>query len=1265
MARERVETVEREHELDAVILAYVEAVEAGERPDRRVWLERYPHLKAELEAFFRDEDRFDLLVSPIRSATPPPSRARTLSTIPPSPSLAGRTLGDYELIEEIARGGMGIVYRARQKGLGRIVAVKMIRSGQVALPEDVQRFRLEAEAVAGLDHPNIVPIYEIGEFDSQPYFSMKLIEGGNLTQWLKGAPGQSDKITQQRATLNDAVRMMVKVTRAVDYAHQRGLLHRDLKPANILVDRRGEPHVTDFGLATRLNATANTSLSATVPAPGLTGPGIAVGTPSYMAPEQAVGPKQAVTVAADVYSLGAVLYEMLTGQPPFRGETALETLAQVLERPPIAPRTLDRTLPRDLETICLKCLEKEPARRYRSAAALADDLERYLSGDSIQARPVGAVGRFWRWCRRNPVVATLGAAVLLLLLTGLPVVTGLWQLAEFRLDNVQFHKEQAEKNWHRSEEHRREEEIQRDLYVQEAQKAVEKSKEAQANLREAQEILNVFCLGLGDAKLNGIDGLQPLRKEMLETALKYLEGFLKKKSDDPEVLADLAQTQFRVAQLTAIIGSKTKALDAYGRALERYQEVLDSDPKKDHWARAEIAATYINSGALQDLTNDPKGALQSYEKAQGMLEILQKESQGEEKAKYLADLAAAECNLGNLHRVLGHLDNARIAYDRAITIGEGLVHDRANEVREQLKRDDPELAGEQIEEVAQKLLSKDYRQRLNQSSLAVTYVNVGILQSSLGNSAAALRYHEKAKEIQEKIRTNNPHNRDALRDLALTYRRIGNRLAVAGKPDEALELLNEGDHLIADLAKANPSVTEFGWELAVSRRTRGHVHRDLGDPNAAMNDYRSAADGLRKVSARDPQVANYRTELAGVLFDEGVLLAECNAKEQAVKAYREGAELRRAVAKSNPDNLDNRTDLGIQLSNLGKLLSDLGHNDEALPLLREAILEQRFAYDRAPLVRQHRDALIRHHLALAEVLVRIGHPDDGLAVMRECVGLFEKQVSTHPDEPEYLWDLAAAHKNLGYFQRDSRKRLDDSLIAFIAARDVLEELVRRRPDEPDHLNQLAKAFFDIGTIHAARKNRTEELPAYEKSRDLRERLVKDHSEVIEYHADLGKTLINLGYTYAYLNRTGDSLTTLRRAVEQYDLALTACPHVATYRRGKNNAYGALAEVERVKGQPAAAAVALCLRRDLWPGQAQELFLVARDQSAILVSLDLRTDLTQAARDERPKYVKQALETLGLAVAAGFKDSARLQNDPMLAPLRELAEFKKLTDTLPK
>jgi WD40 repeat protein/tRNA A-37 threonylcarbamoyl transferase component Bud32 len=318
----------------------------------------------------------------------------------------------YDILAELGRGGMGVVCKARQIKANRIVALKIILNGQFASETDVRRFREEAEAVAHLDHPNIVPLYEVGEHAGQHYFTTKFIEGGSLATCGCLSPQK-------------AARLVARVAHAVHHAHARGILHRDLKPANILIDELGKPHVTDFGLPRRVHNEPEAS------AAGLTQTGVLVGTPSYMAPEQAAAKKD-LTTAVDVWSLGAILYECLTGQPPFRGATAIDTLRQVTEQEPVRPRAINPDIPRDLETVCLKCLEKDPARRYDGAEELARDLERWLAGEPIQARPVGLSERAVKWARRRPAAAALVIVSAVALLSLLLFAGALWHNAEQR-----------------------------------------------------------------------------------------------------------------------------------------------------------------------------------------------------------------------------------------------------------------------------------------------------------------------------------------------------------------------------------------------------------------------------------------------------------------------------------------------------------------------------------------------------------------------------------------------------------------------------------------------------------------------------------------------------------------------------------------------------------------------------------------------------------------------------------------------------------------
>jgi eukaryotic-like serine/threonine-protein kinase len=368
-----------EDRFNEAIASFEQARDDGRNPDPEQWPIRYPDVAERLRTYFADCARLEPSAELLRPPAP------VSGTLP-------RSFGPYELLEEVGRGAMGVVYRARQAGLERPVALKLVLAGGHATPEDLARFRAEAQAVARLQHPYIVQIHEVGEHEGLPFLALEFCPGGNLARKLDGTP----------LPPAEGARLIEQLARAVHAVHEQNVVHRDLKPANVLLGPDRTPKVTDFGLAKRLDATSQTAS------------GAIMGTPSYMAPEQARGQSKQVGPATDVWALGAILYEVLTGRPPFRAANVTDTLLQVMADDPVLPRLLQPKVPRDLETICLKCFQKDPSKRYASAEELAGRLGLFLEGQPIPDRPTGKVERFWRWCRRNPALAaavTVAAAL--------------------------------------------------------------------------------------------------------------------------------------------------------------------------------------------------------------------------------------------------------------------------------------------------------------------------------------------------------------------------------------------------------------------------------------------------------------------------------------------------------------------------------------------------------------------------------------------------------------------------------------------------------------------------------------------------------------------------------------------------------------------------------------------------------------------------------------------------------------------------------------
>jgi serine/threonine-protein kinase len=704
----------------------------------------------------------------------------------------------YEILGVLGRGGMGVVYKAKHLRLKRIVALKMVIAGAHAGPQQLARFFIEAEAIAQLQHPNIVQVYEIGDQAGLPFFALEYVDGGCL----------QDKLDDKPQKPRDAARMVETLTKAMAYAHMQGIIHRDLKPANVLLTTDGQPKITDFGLAKKLEEDASQTKSGTL-----------MGTPHYMAPEQARGDTHDVGPLADVYALGVILYEMLTGRTPFVGTSIMETLRQVQQQEPVPPHRLQPGVPADLDTITLKCLQKDPAKRYPSADALAEDLRRFLTDQPILARPVGPLERAWRWCRRNPRVAALSATVLALLVTVAVTSTIMaFKISAERAEAIAA-RELAEKN-----------------ALAEKAAREEADQQAAVALTTIQSLMTDVVRKL----LSDEPRTQNIKIELLKKALEGLEKTSARAEavTGNKIKVSMAMAYIELGNVYRQIGQTEEAFKQYLRAQAIFEARAAEDPARDA-SKGNVAAGFILLGDMsQVLRRDMAAALDYYRKALAIREELYRHPHDNEGR---LDPLAVKRSLAAAYNLVG------VTLLRLGNPGAALEPFRsALGLREELERDYPKNA--------------DIRQ-----DLAEAFNAIGEASSLSGDNVAARSFYEKCLQIREALFAANPDKPAAKRALAASSGNFGDISVRAGDLPAARHQYERSLGLYRELADSDPQNADARRNLANAFYRLGTLARLESDPAAAQSNFRNCLNIRQELAEKDPKNERCQVELMRVL----------------------------------------------------------------------------------------------------------------------------------------------------------------------------------------------------------------------------------------------------------------------------------------------------------------------------------------------------------------------------------------------------------------
>jgi len=761
-----------------------------------------------------------------------PTAAESSASSAPLPTIPG-----YAILDVLGQGGMGVVYRARDVRLGREVAVKMVASGPVVTDSLRSRFQSEARAVARLQHPHIAQVYVAETIENRPYFVMEFVDGGTLAGRIDGEPWPP----------RDAAELIAKLAEAIEFSHRHGIIHRDLKPGNVLLTASGEPKIADFGLAKFLDADGSSTKTGDI-----------LGTPSYMAPEQAGGVVKNIGPGCDVYALGAILYELLTGRPPFRTPDPMQTVLMVLSDEPVPPRKLQPTVPRDLETICLKCLEKSPSKRYSSAGELAADLQRFLQGEPIHARPIRPWERAVKWTRRRPA----WAAVIALGIIGVVSALGaaVWHNAAMQqeIDRTERQRDRAERQ------------------VKETEKQNARAERLFANGRE---LVRSLVKEHFDA-LDRIPGSTPERVRLIERIIAYLDAIAPDASDDDSLLEEIAESYEEIADMQGNpyhfnLGDRESAMRNYRKAYRFWRRLTEAKPD-DVMPRVRLAQCRSKMTDILFDQGEWNEAEKRYREVAAELRKLRKLDPDNDKI--VAALSNPITRSAEVAQAQEEYNLAEQRFEEAFQLWHDLKPD--NERKKRLKRfgmvdlrllkavllirrerlDDAEAQVRRALKTVESLKTDRERDAGVTSHLAAVHLAWGDVESVRGKPEAARRRYKQALQFRRKLAGADPRNLKLLNGLIQALERLADsytndeQLKPEVRQQQAVRLLNEAVPIAENLVAVYDTNLQY-------QRNRVIILRKLGEALIAVKKYDEAEHVFRRTDAAAKRLIDLKPEL--------------------------------------------------------------------------------------------------------------------------------------------------------------------------------------------------------------------------------------------------------------------------------------------------------------------------------------------------------------------------------------------------------------------